>query len=73
MLKEVGSKAHRETSMSGSGWSHLPQFSSDEFVTSSVGGEAQEVCGGHALYRCAHMIPSPFLKATQGATLVEVL
>jgi len=43
MLKEVGSKAHRETPMSGSGWSHLPQFSSDEFVTSSVGGEAQEV------------------------------
>jgi hypothetical protein len=67
-----GSNAHRETPMRGSVWSHLPPFSSDEFVTLPVSGEAQEVCGGRALYRCAHTIPSPFLKATQGATLVEV-
>jgi hypothetical protein len=73
MLEEAGSNAHGETPMRGAGWSHLPQFSSDEFVTLSVGGEVQEVCGGHALYRCAHTIPSPFLKATQGSTLVEVL
>jgi len=56
-LKEVGSNAHRETPMSGSSWSPLPQFSSDEFITSFVGGEAQENCGSHALYRWAHTIP----------------
>jgi hypothetical protein len=73
MLKEVGRNAHSKTPMRGSGWSHLPQFSSDEFVPSSISGEAQEVCSGHALHRRAHTIPSPFLKTPQGSTLVEVL
>jgi hypothetical protein len=63
MLEEVGSNAHGETPVSGASWSHLPQFSSDEFVTVSVGGETQEICGCHALYGCTHTIPSPFPKA----------
>jgi hypothetical protein len=35
--------------MRESGWRHLPPCSSEEVVTESVGGEAQEVCGGHAV------------------------
>jgi hypothetical protein len=40
VLKEAGSDTHGKTPMPGSGGRHLPQFSSDEFVASSVGGEA---------------------------------
>jgi hypothetical protein len=73
VLKEVRSHTHGETPMCGSGWSHLPQFSSDKFIASAVGGETQEVRGCHALYRRAHTITSPVLRVIQGATQVEVL